>query len=265
MGVLNVTPDSFSDGGQFFDLEVAINAGQQMARDGADLIDVGGESTRPGSEGVAVNEELRRVVPVVSALAARGIRVSIDTMKPAVAHAALQAGASMVNDVSGLRDPAMRKVCADQGCEVAIMHMRGEPRTMQLSPTYKDVVSEVRAYLLAQAIEAEHAGINPAKIWLDPGIGFGKTLNHNLKLVKHLDKLVDTGYQILVGASRKSFLGKILSGEAAPAPVDERLEGTLVVHAIAQAAGVKMIRAHDVPQARRAIDTCAAVMEADQQ
>jgi len=258
MGILNVTPDSFSDGGLFLETDAAIHAGMRMAEEGADIIDVGGESTRPGSEGVTVDEELRRVLPVVSALASEGLRVSIDTSKAVVAQAGLEAGAWMVNDVTALSDAMMPGLFAEYGCAVCLMHMQGKPRSMQANPHYDDVITEVREFLLGQAAVAEEAGVDPEKIWLDPGIGFGKTVEHNLTLLQGLSNLVETGHPILVGVSRKSFLAKLSEGE--PLSSGERLAGTLAVQTLAQASGARCIRAHDVKEARRAIDAAAAVL-----
>lgn len=260
MGILNVTPDSFSDGGQFGSAEAAVDAALRMREEGADLIDVGGESTRPGAEEVPVDEELRRVVPVVEALASRGVPVSVDTRKAAVAKAALEAGAAVVNDVTALGDPEMAAVCAAHGVPVVLMHMQGTPQTMQRNPEYHDVVSEVCAFLVERAHLAEAAGIH--RVWIDPGIGFGKTTQHNLRLLRHLDALVGTGYPVLLGVSRKAFIGRIAGGEATPAPVHERLEGTLAAQAWGQGVGVRMIRAHDVLVTRRAIDVIAAIQSA---
>jgi len=263
MGVLNVTPDSFSDGGLHYEAAAAIEAGLRMAAEGADWIDVGGESTRPGAEVVPIEEEIRRVASVIEALSLKERNVSVDTRKPQVAEAALGVGAKMVNDISGLRDPDMLSICARAGCQVAIMHMQGEPETMQLNPHYEDVVAEVRDYLVAQARRAEAAGVARDNIWIDPGIGFGKNVGHNLLLLRHLNVLVETGYRVLVGASRKSFIGRVLSASSGPLPASERTEGTLAVHVLAQQAGAAMLRAHDVLAARRAIDMAAAVLEAE--
>jgi dihydropteroate synthase len=257
MGVLNVTPDSFSDGGRFGRTEAAVEAGLAMAAAGADWVDVGGESTRPGAEPVPLEEELARTIPVVLALAAEGVRTSIDTMKPQVAAEALAAGAAMVNDVTALRAPAMREVCAAARCEVCLMHMQSEPRTMQLEPKYGDVVEEVRTFLLAAAALAEQEGVARQRIWLDPGIGFGKTLEHNLQLLRHLDRLVAAGYPVLIGASRKSFIGALTGAGTA-----NRLPGTIAAHVLAQAGGVRMVRVHDVAEARQAADVAAAILRA---
>lgn len=260
MGILNVTPDSFSDGGVHFDRDVAINAGIRMAAEGAQVVDVGGESTKPGSPGVSVAEELSRVIPVVEGLVKSHVSVSIDTRKPEVARQALAAGASILNDVSGLRDPEMIAVAAEAGCTVCIMHMLGTPETMQQNPSYEDVVEEVRAYLLQQADAAIQAGVAPSNIWIDPGIGFGKNLDHNLELLRNLDRFVDTDFPVLVGVSRKSFIGRILGASDAPLPPTERLEGTLALQVLAQAMGAHIIRAHDVLPTVRAARAAEALL-----
>lgn len=254
MGILNVTPDSFSDGGLHFDPEAAINAAQKMMEDGADVIDVGGESTRPGSEGVSEDEELRRVMPVIEALTISQIPVSIDTAKSEVARQALNAGAVIVNDITAFSDPEMPKVCTEAGCKVCLMHIQGAPRTMQKNPQYKDVVEEVLAYLLAKAKSAEQAGIKREYIWIDPGIGFGKTVDHNLQLLRDLEHFVGTGYPVLIGTSRKSFIGRVLAIGDQPLPAGQRLEGTLATQAWSQIRGARIIRAHDVLESRRTID-----------
>jgi dihydropteroate synthase len=235
MGILNVTPDSFSDGGRFLDAELAIAHGRQLAAEGAAIVDVGGESTRPGAEPVDEAEELRRVVPVVAALAP-GVRVSVDTRHRSVAEAAIEAGATMINDVSASLWP----VAAEAGVGWIAMHMQGEPATMQRAPRYDDVVGEVRAFLVERAEQAVAAGVR--EVWLDPGIGFGKTLQHNLSLLKHLDEIVSIGYPVVVGTSRKGFLGALTDGAGA----DDRLEASLATAVIAAAAGARMVRAHDV-------------------
>jgi dihydropteroate synthase len=235
MGVLNVTPDSFSDGGRWVDPAAAVARGLALAADGADIVDVGGESTRPGAEPVDEAEELRRVVPVIEALAPH-VRVSVDTGKAAVAEAAIAAGATVVNDVTA----SLFDVAGAAGVGWAAYHLQGEPRTMQRAPKYGDVVIEVRDYLVTAAVKAEAAGVE--EIWIDPGIGFGKTLDHNLTLLRHLRVLVDTGYPVMVGASRKSFLGKLTGG----APVGDRLEASVAVAAWAVAQGAAMVRVHDV-------------------
>ncbi len=250
MGVLNVTPDSFSDGGRFFDPDAAISHGLAMATAGADIVDVGGESTRPGAEPVDEAEERHRVVPVVEALAPH-VRVSIDTAKAAVAEAAVAAGATLINDVTASLHP----VAAAAGAGWVAMHMRGTPRTMQDDPRYDDVVSEVRGFLVERAHTATAAGVQ--EVWIDPGIGFGKRLEHNLSLLRHLSILVATGYPVVVGTSRKSFLGALAGG----APVDDRLEGSLAtaVHAVTQ--GAAMVRVHDVVPAAQALRLASRVPE----
>jgi dihydropteroate synthase len=243
MGVVNVTPDSFSDGGHFADHAAAIAHGRTLAADGADWIDVGGESTRPGAAAVSEAEELRRVLPVVEALAADGLRVSIDTRKPAVARAAVAAGATLLNDVGA----QLGDVAAELGVAWAAMHAQGEPATMQDAPTYLDVVREVHDLLVERAAAAVAAGV--PEVWIDPGIGFGKTHAHNLALLAHLDELVATGHPVLVGTSRKGFLGTLIGrsdGGPTPAAVDDRLEGSLATATWAMACGARMVRAHDV-------------------
>lgn len=243
MGVVNVTPDSFSDGGHFADHAAAIARGRALAEEGADWIDVGGESTRPGAAPVDEAEERRRVLPVVEALAADGLRVSIDTRKAGVARAAVAAGATLLNDV-GAR---LGMVAAELGVAWAAMHAQGEPATMQHNPAYDDVVREVRELLVERARAALAAGV--PEVWIDPGIGFGKTHAHNLTLLARLDELVATGLPVLVGTSRKGFLGAILGrsdGSDQPAPVDDRLEGSLATATWAMACGVRMVRVHDV-------------------
>jgi dihydropteroate synthase len=232
MGVLNVTPDSFSDGGRWLDPDAAVEHGLRMVAEGADVIDVGGESTRPGAEPVTPAEELRRVLPVVRALAGR-VRVSIDTRSAEVAEAAIDAGATLVNDVSA----SLADTAAAGGAGWVAMHMQGDPRTMQHAPAYDDVVAEVRAFLVERA---ESAGAT--EVWIDPGIGFGKTLAHNLSLLRHLDELVATGYPVLVGTSRKGFLGALTDN----APAGDRLEASVATAAWAVAQGAGMVRVHDV-------------------
>jgi len=232
MGVLNVTPDSFSDGGRWLDPEAALAHGLRMVAQGADVVDIGGESTRPGAQPVPFAEELRRVLPVVEALAPH-VRVSIDTRKAEVAEAALAAGATLVNDVSASLAP----VAAAAGAGWVAMHMRGDPRTMQKAPVYDDVVADVRAFLVERA---ESAGVD--EVWIDPGIGFGKSLEHNLALLARLADLVATGFPVVVGTSRKAFLGR-LTGGAGP---DDRLEASVATAAWAMAQGAAMVRVHDV-------------------
>jgi len=255
MGILNVTPDSFSDGGSYIHANNAIEAAVRMTEEGADLIDVGGESTRPGAEPVTATEELKRVIPVVAALAREGIHVSVDTMKASVARAALEVGAAVINDITALGDPEMAKVCADAGCIVCLMHMQGEPRTMQRQPHYEDVEREVTDFLRARADYALSEGVAKEKIWIDPGIGFGKNDAHNLTLLRAIPRLAELGYPVLVGVSRKGFIGRLLGG----LPVNERLEGTLAIQAFAQLQGARIVRAHDVKATRRVVDTIAAL------
>lgn len=242
MGVVNVTPDSFSDGGRWLAHDAAIAHGLRLRDEGADVVDVGGESTRPGAQPVPVQEELRRVRPVVEALASRGVPVSIDTRRPEVARAALAAGACIVNDVEGLRAPGMAEACADARCGVVVMHMQGQPHDMQRTPAYRDVVAEVRAFLAERAAFAQKAGVPRDALCVDPGIGFGKTLDHNLALLRGLRSLGDLGFPVLVGVSRKGFLGA-LAGIAQP---DQRLHPGLAAAAIAVANGADVIRTHDV-------------------
>jgi dihydropteroate synthase len=258
-GILNVTPDSFSDGGQFFDAEAAVARALTMLDEGADVIDVGGESTRPGSDPVSPEEESRRVIPVIrSILAARPeTTISVDTYRSATAEAALEAGARVINDVTALRgDPRMASVVAEAGCPVVLMHMLGEPKTMQDDPHYEDVVDEVRSFLAGRAEHAVKAGVEPENIILDPGIGFGKTLAHNLTLLKHLDALVDLGYPVLVGASRKRFLGKLTGNGAA----GERVFGTVATTVLAYERGVSLFRVHDVRANRDALAVARAII-----
>ncbi len=245
MGILNITPDSFSDGGEFLDTDKAIEHGLKMVSDGAAIIDVGGESTRPGAETVGAKEQIRRVVPVIRELSKKThVPISIDTYNVEVAKAALQAGASMINDITALSDERMAKLAANKQVPVALMHMQGTPRTMQVEPRYNDVVAEVMKFLLDRARRAEQSGINRNKIFIDPGIGFGKTLEHNILLLKNLDKFVATGYRVLVGTSRKSFIGSII-GKEKPA---DRLFGTAATIALCVAAGVSILRVHDVAE-----------------
>lgn len=260
-GILNVTPDSFSDGGKFFDAEAAVARALTMLDEGADVIDIGGESTRPGSDPVSPEEELRRVIPVVREIpqARPEAVISVDTYRAATAEAALEAGASIVNDVTALRgDPRMASVVADSGCPVVLMHMLGEPKTMQKAPRYTDVVREVRDFLTERAEHAVKAGVEPENIILDPGIGFGKTMEHNLALLKHLDALVDLGFPVLLGTSRKRFLGKITGAQTA----DERLAATVATTVLAYERGARLFRVHDVRANRDALAVAQAVSSA---
>jgi dihydropteroate synthase len=257
MGVVNVTPDSFSDGGLFVRPEAAIAHGRRLAAEGAAILDVGGESTRPGAEGVDAEVELARVLPVVEALAGDGHTVSIDTSKAAVAAAALDAGAGIVNDVTALRgDPEMAALCADRGPIVVLMHMLGTtPRTMQDDPRYDDVVDDVRAFLEARLAAAVAAGIDEGRIWLDPGIGFGKTGAHNMQLLRRLGELTALGRPLVVGTSRKSFIGGVDGS-----PAGERLGGTIASSVIAAANGAAVLRVHDVAEMRQALAVTTAVL-----
>jgi dihydropteroate synthase len=256
MGVVNVTPDSFSDGGLYLDPEAAIAHGEELVAAGAVILDVGGESTRPGAEEVAEAEELRRVVPVVRGLAGAGAEISVDTSKAAVAAAALDAGATVVNDVSALRgDPAMAALCAERGPTVILMHMLGNPRTMQREPIYGDVVAEVRDFLAERLEAAVAAGIDEERIWLDPGIGFGKTDFHNLELLRRLPELAELGRPLVIGTSRKSFIGRV-DGSAA----SERLGGTIASSVLAAAEGADVLRVHDVAEVGQAIAVASAIL-----
>jgi dihydropteroate synthase len=255
MGVLNVTPDSFSDGGRWLDRDRALRHAAEMLAAGADVVDVGGESTRPGAAAVPEGEELERVVPVVEFLVSElGAAVSVDTSKPAVMRAAAEAGAVMINDVFALRRPGALTAAADAGLAVCLMHMQGEPRTMQDRPAYDDVVAEVEDFLLARARAAEEAGIPAERIVLDPGFGFGKTLEHNLALLRGLPRLAAHGYPLLAGLSRKSML-QAITGR----PVDERLAGSLALALLAAQNGAAVIRVHDVAETRDVLRVLGAV------
>jgi dihydropteroate synthase len=259
MGIVNVTPDSFSDGGRFLAPDDAIAHGLRLVAEGADLLDVGGESTRPGSDPVRADVELARVLPVIEALAARaGVPISIDTTKASVARAALAAGASMVNDVSAFRgDPDMAAVVAEAGVAVCLMHMLGRPKTMQDDPRYDDVVSEVAAFLAERARAAEAAGVDRACICVDPGFGFGKTADHNLALLRRLDAIAAVGYPVLVGVSRKRFVGALARSERFDDAA--RVAGTVAANVAAFARGGWMFRVHDVLPNRAGLAVAAAV------
>jgi dihydropteroate synthase len=285
MGVLNVTPDSFSDGGRFLAPEPAIEHGSRLMAEGADIVDVGGESTRPGAEPVGLEEERSRVIPVIEGLAAAapaGTQISIDTSKAAVAEVALAAGASLVNDVTALRaDPDMAAVVADSGAACCLMHMRGEPRTMQADPRYGDVVDEVKAFLEERLAFAVREGVGERRVLIDPGIGFGKTVEHNLELLRRLDELLTLGRPIVIGTSRKSFLGRIAAEASAsrdaagpagggatrdgavvavPFDVASRLPGTLASNVLALERGASVFRVHDVAPVREALAVAAATL-----
>lgn len=256
MGVVNVTPDSFSDGGKYIDPGTAIARGLDLARDGADIIDIGGESTRPGARPVSIEEEKARVLPVIRGLRQTlSVPLSIDTYKAEVAQAALDEGADIVNDISALKfDPAMGPLAARECVPVVLMHMQGSPQTMQQRPHYEDVIREVRDFLIHRIRYALDSGVKPGHVIIDPGIGFGKELEHNLALLRGLPALVSLGYPLLVGPSRKTFIGKLL--EAGP---EDRLEGSLAAAVAAVLSGAKIIRMHDVKETRRAIRIADAI------
>ena len=259
MGVLNVTPDSFSDGGQFLNTDKAIEHGLQMAGDGAAIIDIGGESTRPSSAPVSAEEQIKRVIPVIEALAKKtDVPISIDTYKVEVAKAALEAGASMINDITALSDERMGELAAEQQVPVVLMHIQGTPATMQIEPKYEDVVGEVLGFLVSRAKRAEQFGIAKEMIFIDPGIGFGKTLEHNLLLLRNIDKFVAAGYRVLVGTSRKSFIGKLIGKEK---PSD-RIFGTAASVALCAVAGVSIVRVHDVAEMVDAVKVANAIISA---
>jgi dihydropteroate synthase len=259
MGVVNVTPDSFSDGGEFLDADAAVAHAARLAEDGAALVDVGGESTRPGADPVPEEVELQRVVPVVERVAQTlGLRVSIDTAKLAVAEAAIQAGARVVNDVTAFRaEPELAGLVAGSGADCCLMHMQGEPRTMQADPRYGEVVADVKAFLEERLAFAVNEGVPEERVWLDPGIGFGKTLEHNLELLRRLDEIVAIGRPVVIGTSRKSFLGKI-TGRAEK----ERLPGTIATNVMAYERGAAIFRVHDVAEVADALKVAAATVAA---
>ncbi len=258
MGVLNVTPDSFSDGGDFFSPEKALRHALDMEAAGAAIIDIGGESTRPGAGDVSLQDELERVIPVIELLQPRlGVPMSIDTQKPAVMRAAVAAGAGLINDVNALRAPDAVEAAADCGVPVCLMHMQGDPRTMQSAPEYDNVVDEVCDFLLQRAGDCKKAGIPGERILLDPGFGFGKTVEQNLALLAGLENLVTTGYPVLVGLSRKSMIGKLLGVD-----VEERLPASLALAVLAVERGAKLVRAHDVAETWQALQMCIALQEA---
>jgi len=259
MGVVNATPDSFSDGGQWAEPGAAIRRGFKLWDDGADLVDVGGESTRPGAELVSVEEELARVVPVVEALASHGIIVSIDTSKPEVAAAAVAAGAEIVNDVTGLASTEMVDLCEETGVGVVIMHMQGDPRSMQTDPTYHNVVADVAGFLRDRTAAAIESGIDASRIVVDPGIGFGKTFDHNLALLAGIRDL-GNGQPVLIGASRKSFLGTILEQAGRPSEPPDRDTATAATVALAVAAGAAVVRVHNAAGAIDAARTADAIL-----
>lgn len=257
MGILNITPDSFSDGGLFYEPERALEHALKMVEDGADIVDIGGESTRPGSEPLPEEEEIRRVVPVIKRLSAQiKVPISIDTYKSRVARAAIEAGASIVNDISGLRfDPEMKKVVAEYKVPVVIMHIKGTPKTMQLNPTYEALIPEIMDYLREGIMIAKEAGIPEELIIIDPGIGFGKTFEHNLEIINNLREFTYLERPILVGPSRKAFIGKIL-GDVPPLM---RFEGTLAAVAISAYNGANIVRVHDVPETVKVLKVVDAI------
>jgi dihydropteroate synthase len=257
MGVVNVTPDSFSDGGEFLDADAAVAHAARLAEEGAGIVDVGGESTRPGADPVPEEVELERVVPVVERAAQTlGLRVPVDTAKLAVAEQAIQAGARVVNDVTAFRQaPELAGLVAQSGAGCCLMHMQGEPRTMQANPVYDDVVSDVKAFLEERLAFATGEGVPEERVWLDPGIGFGKTLEHNLELLRRLDEIVAIGRPVVIGTSRKSFLGKITGR-----PEKERLPGTIATNVMALERGAAIFRVHDVAEVADALRVAAATV-----
>jgi dihydropteroate synthase len=260
MGIVNVTPDSFSDGGEWFEREAAIAHGRQLVDEGASILDVGGESTRPFSDPVPEDEERARVVPVIAGLAATGAQLSVDTMKLAVARDALDAGATFVNDVTAFRhDPALAGLVAERGCDCCLMHILGDPRTMQVDPRYDDVVSEVKAFLQERAAFAVAEGIAETRIAIDPGIGFGKTVAHNLELLRRLDEFLSLGFPVLVGTSRKGFLGQLV-GRDDP---HDRVAATIATNVLALERGASVFRVHDVAATADALTVAAATLRGD--
>lgn len=260
MGIVNVTPDSFSDGGQFFDPARAIAHAIQLINNGAQIIDIGGESTRPGAASVSVDEEIARVVPVIKALKNSGAVISIDTRNAATMQAAIDAGATMINDVTALtHDPESIQVVARANLPVCLMHMQGDPQSMQKNPFYNNVVEDVLQFLIQSASRAVKAGLAVENIILDPGIGFGKTLEHNLDLLRHLERFTATPYKILLGASRKSFIEKIMKNQT---PADQRLPGSIAAALRGAEAGVAILRVHDVAETKQALEAWAAIRSA---
>lgn len=261
MGIVNATPDSFSDGGRFLAPEAALEHARRLIAEGADILDLGAESTRPGAEPVAAEVEVERLVPLIAAIRAESaIPISVDTMKPQVARAAIAAGATMWNDVTALRHaPDSVGTAAALGCEIVLMHMQGQPRTMQAEPRYDDVAGEVAAFLAARAAAAISAGVARDRIWLDPGVGFGKHMTrHNLPLLAGLDRIVALGFPVLLGASRKSFIGAVSGG----APAERRLGGSIAAALAGAAAGVAAVRVHDVFETVQALAVDAAIRQA---
>jgi dihydropteroate synthase len=262
MGILNTTPDSFSDGGQHAARDLAVAHGLAMWSQGADIIDVGGESTRPGAEPVSADQESGRVVPVVRDLASQGVLVSVDTMKASVAAAAIEAGARVINDVTALGDPEMAGVCAEAGVGLVLMHMQGSPQTMQDHPRYEDVVSEVADFLEARADYAVAAGVARSSLCIDPGIGFGKTFDHNLDLLGNVARFADSGFPVLIGTSRKGFLGAILGDAGYDTSAAERDAATAATVALAINGGASVVRVHNVGHGLQAARTADAMVRA---
>ena len=256
VGVVNVTPDSFSDGGRFLDPKAAIDRGNALIQEGADILDIGAESSRPGARGVSAGEELSRLMPVLEGLHDCAVPISVDTVKPEVMRAAIAAGASMINDITALRSPGALEAVAESDVGVCLMHLQGEPRTMQLKPSYRDVVAEVGAFLSARVAAAESAGIARERVVVDPGFGFGKTVEHNFELLRHLDLIAALGLPVMVGWSRKSTLGAI-TGRAA----GDRLAASLAAALLAVQRGARIVRVHDVAATRDALEVLAAVWE----
>ena len=252
-----MTPDSFSDGGEFVEVDTAIRAGISMHDQGAAFVDVGGESTRPGAQPVSADEEIRRILPVIDGLAQAGVPVSVDTSKPSVARAAVEAGAGVINDVSGFENPQMAHVAAETGVGIVLMHMQGEPRTMQAAPTYGDVVAEVSTYLRERAESVVSSGVAPEAVVVDPGFGFGKTVGHNLELIAGLDRIAALGYPVMIGTSRKSTLAA-LTGEQDPKQRDGH---TAVTTALGYERGARVFRVHDVAGSRDALQIAAAIVD----
>jgi len=259
MGILNLTPDSFSDGGLYLDPAVAVSRAQQMIEEGADIIDIGGESTRPGAQPLTAEEEVSRVVPVISALrAVSAIPISVDTSKPEVMAAAVEAGANLINDVRALQEKGALEMAASLNVPVCLMHMQGQPRSMQNNPEYKNVVEDVAVFLQQRIALCQQAGIDQQQMMVDPGFGFGKNLDHNLALLKHLSEFVKMGFPVLVGTSRKSMLGHITGAE-----VDQRLAAGLATTVLGYQTGARLFRVHDVKATVDALKVCYAVEAAD--
>ncbi|WP_052493921.1 dihydropteroate synthase [Nitrosospira sp. NpAV] len=254
MGIINVTPDSFSDGGLYASTESALRHAVRLIEEGADVLDIGGESTRPGGVPVSVQEELHRIIPVVKALSSTNTPVSVDTSKPEVMRAAIKAGAAMINDVNALRAPDALEAIAEGGVMACLMHMQGDPLSMQTDPRYDDVVAEVKDFLRQRLNAAQAAGISPEKLLIDPGFGFGKTLAHNIELLRHLDHFMELGVPVLVGLSRKSMLGKITGNE-----VGDRVHASVAAALLARAKGAKILRVHDVKATKDALAVYDAI------